>query len=319
MLGRLARNSFDSPNHLFELKWDGMRALAFIDGSSLKIFSRNGRDITSNFPELAELPAHVKSGPVIIDGEIVCLNEQNKPSFSRLQQRVQSKRIGIRRTHPVTFIAFDLLYRKGLSVMKRALVERKNLLADLLEPTDFAQACEFVENDGTAFFQATCDLGLEGIMAKEKSGLYLPGQRSAHWLKVKRVRESEFVIGGYSFGGAKRELFSSLLLGLYDSDQRLNYVGSVGTGYSESEAKRIFAVLKDIHIDARPFTSTPDVKRLIHWCDPQLVCQVEYGEFTLDGKLRYPIFIGMREDKEAVDCTLTDAPGWPRGDAITMA
>ncbi len=98
-----------------------------------------------------------------------------------------------------------------------------------------------------------------------------------------------------------------------------NYVGSVGTGYSEAEAKRIFAVLKEIHIDARPFTSNPDVKRLIHWCRPELVCQVEYGEFTLDGKLRYPIFIGMREDKEAADCTLTDAPGWPRGDAITMA
>ena len=319
MLGRLARNAFDSPDHLFELKWDGMRALVFIEGQNLKIYSRNGRDITSNFPELAELPAHVKSAPVILDGEIVCLDENNKPSFSRLQQRVQSKRIGIRRTHPVTFIAFDLLYQKGSSVMKRALVERKNLLADLLKPTDFAQACEFFENDGTAFFQATCDLGLEGIMAKQKSGLYLPGQRSPHWLKLKRVRDSEFVIGGYSFGGARKELFSSLLLGLYDAEGRLTYVGSVGTGYSDAEAKRIFAVLKDIHIDARPFTSTPDVKRLIHWCRPELVCQVEYGEFTLDGKLRYPIFIGMREDKEAADCTLTDAPGWPRGDAITMA
>ena len=319
MLGRLARNSFDSPNHLFELKWDGMRALALIDGGTLKIISRNGRDITSNFPELTEMPSHIKSAPLIIDGEIVCLDEQNKPSFSRLQQRVQSKRIGIRRTHPVTFIAFDLLYQNGLSVMKRALVERKNLLSDLLEPTDFAQVCEFVENDGTDFFQATCDLGLEGIMAKEKSSLYLPGQRSPQWLKIKRVRDSEFVIGGYSFGGARKELFSSLLLGLHDAEGRLNYVGSVGTGYTEAEAKNIFAVLKDIHIDARPFTSAPDVKRLMHWCRPELVCQVEYGEFTLDGKLRYPIFIGMREDKEAADCTLSDAPGWPRGDAITMA
>ena len=319
MLGRLARNAFDSRDHLFELKWDGMRALAFIEGNSLKIFSRNGRDITTNFPELAELPSHVKSAPVILDGEIVCLGEDNKPSFSRLQQRVHSKRIGIRRTHPVTFVAFDLLYLNGSSVMNHPLVERKNILADTLEPTEFVQACEFVENDGTAFFQATCDLGLEGIMAKEKSGLYLPGKRSPHWLKVKRVRDSEFVIGGYSFGGARKELFSSLLLGLYDPVGNLNYVGSVGTGYSDAEAKRIFAVLKETHIDDRPFTSMPDVKRLIHWCQPELVCQVEYGEFTLDGKLRYPIFIGMREDKDSADCTLTDAPGWPRGDAITMA
>ena len=319
MLGRLARHAFDSPDHLFELKWDGMRALAFIEGGALKIFSRNGRDITSNFPELADLPSQVNSAPVILDGEIVCLDEDNKPSFSRLQQRVQSKRIGIKRTHPVTFIAFDLLYQNGSSVMKHRLVERKNLLADTLKPTEFAQACEFVENDGTAFFQATCDLGLEGIMAKEKSGIYLPGKRSPHWLKVKRVRDSEFVIGGYSFGGARKELFSSLLLGLYDDDGNLNYVGSVGTGYSDAEAKRIFAVLKNSHIDARPFTSTPDVKRFIHWCRPELVCHVEYGEFTLDGKLRYPIFIGMREDKDAADCSLSDAPGWPRGDAITMA
>jgi len=319
MLGRLARNAFDSQDHLFELKWDGMRALAFIEGEALKIFSRNGRDITSNFPELAALPSLVKSAPVILDGEIVCLDEDNKPSFSRLQQRVQSKRIGIRRTHPVTFVAFDLLYLKGSSVMKRGLVERKNLLADTLKPTEFAQACEFVENDGTAFFQATCDLGLEGIMAKEKAGLYLPGQRSPNWLKIKRVRDSEFVIGGYSFGGARKELFSSLLLGLHDAEGNLNYVGSVGTGYSDAEAKRMFAVLKDIHIGTRPFSSTPDVKRLIHWCRPEMVCQVEYGEFTLDGKLRYPIFIGIRDDKEAADCTLNDAPGWPRGDAITMA
>lgn len=186
MLGRLARNAFDSSDHLFELKWDGMRALAFIEGGTLKILSRNGRNITSNFPELSEMPSHINSAPVIIDGEIVCLDEQNKPIFSRLQQRVQSKRIGIRRTHPVTFIAFDLLYQKGLAVIKRPLVDRKNMLADLLQPTDFAQTCEFVENDGTAFFQATCDLGLEGIMAKEKSSLYLPGQRSPLWLKVKR-------------------------------------------------------------------------------------------------------------------------------------
>lgn len=154
MLGRLARNAFDSPDYLFELKWDGMRAMAFIEGGEVKILSRNGRNITSNFPELFELPAQVKSNSTIIDGEIVCLDEQNRPSFSRLQHRVQSKRIGIKKTHPITFIAFDLLYQNGGSVMKRPLVERKNLLADLLEPTDVPQACEFVENDGTAFFQA---------------------------------------------------------------------------------------------------------------------------------------------------------------------
>lgn len=231
MLGRLVREPFDSAKHLFELKWDGMRALAFVEGGELRLFSRNARNITSQFPKLAEMTGQVSSSPVVLDGEIVCLDEQNRPSFSRLQQRLQAKRVGLRRSHPVHFIAFDLLYAQGRSIMKMPLVDRKNRLNQVLQPTECVQACEFVENDGTAFFEATCNLGLEGIMAKEKSSIYIPGQRSPHWLKIKRIRESEFVVGGYSFGGAK-ELFSSLLLGLYDDNGRLTYVGSVGTGFS---------------------------------------------------------------------------------------
>ena len=181
----------------------------------------------------------------------------------------------------------------------------------MLASTETVQVCEFVETDGTAFFQATCDLGLEGIMAKGKSSIYVPGQRSPHWLKVKRVRESEFVIGGYSFGGARKELFGSLLLGLHDDRGRLKYVGSVGTGFSDVEAKEIYAELQSRHTEDRPFSSQPDVKRLIYWCRPELVCRVEYGEFTPGGNLRYPIYLRLRDDKLPEDCTLTDAPGWP--------
>ena len=316
MLGRMARQPFDSPDYVYELKWDGMRALAFVEGGELTLFSRNGRNVTSQFPELADLPKQVKSSPLVIDGEIVCLDDDNHPNFSRLQQRLQAKRVGLKQRNPVNFIAFDLLYATGKSVMKEPLVIRKDRLVKVLSPTEVAQPCEFIEGEGTAFYQATCDLGLEGIMAKEKSSSYLPGQRSSHWLKIKRVRESEFVIGGYSFGGARKEFFSSLLLGLYGDDGRLIYAGSVGTGFSEAESKDLFAKLQSIHIDDRPFTTAPDVKRLIHWCQPELVCQVEYGEFTLDGKLRYPTFLRLREDKSATDCTLGDAPGWPRGDSV---
>ena len=319
MLGRMARQPFDSPNHIFELKWDGMRALAFIEGGELKLVSRNARNITTLFPELGQMPELLKSDSVLLDGEIVCLDEENRPSFSRLQQRLQSKRVNRPRINPAHFIAFDLLYVKGRSVMKEPLVQRKKRLNDVLEPTELIQACEFVETEGEAFFQATCELGLEGIMAKEKSSAYLPGKRSTHWLKIKRVRESEFVVGGYSFGGNRKELFSSLLLGLYDDNQNLVYVGSVGTGFSQQEAKLIYGVLQQLHIPDCPFSTIPDVKRLIHWCQPALVCQVEYGEFTVDGKLRYPIYLRHREDKVATDCNLTDAPGWPRGDSITVA
>ncbi len=316
MLGRLGREPFDSDDHIFELKWDGMRALAFIEAGQLRLVSRNGRDITSQFPELADLPRLVKHDSVVIDGEIVCLDQNSRPSFPLLQKRIQAKKSSRGGANPAHFIAFDLLYTQGRSVMKEPLLKRKERLQSLLTPTELIQPCEFVEADGKAFFQATCDLGLEGIMAKAKSGLYVPGQRSPDWHKIKRVRESEFVIGGYSLTGARKELFSSLLLGLYDDEQNLTYVGSVGTGFSQAEAKQIYAELASRHSDERPFSSQPDVKRLTYWCRPELVCQVEYGEFTLDGKLRYPIYLRQRDDKTPIDCSCSDAPGWPRGDAI---
>ena len=129
----------------------------------------------------------------------------------------------------------------------------------------------FVETTGTALFQATCDLALEGIMAKDKTSIYIPDQRGPHCLKVERVRESEFVIGSYSFGGARKELFSSLLLGLYDDRGRLKYVASVGTGFSDLESKEIYAELQSRHTETRPFTTQPDLKRFIYWCWPELL------------------------------------------------
>ncbi len=312
MLGQLVRKPFDSPKHIFELKWDGIRALAFIEGGELKLLSRNSRNITSQFPELGPMPQQITTDSVILDGEIVCLDDQNRPSFSLLQRRLHSTRPVSRRSRPVNFIAFDLLYSNGVSVMKEALTKRKNLLHQILTPSDQVQASEFVETDGEAFFQATCDLGLEGIMAKDKSSHYLPGRRSPSWQKIKRVRESEFVIGGYTFGGQRKELFSSLLLGLYDAQGQLICTGSVGTGFSQAEAKRLYAELQQLHVPVRSFKNAPDVKRMIFWCQPELVCQVEYGEFTMDGKLRYPVYLRLRDDKAPDDCTLEDAPGWPR-------
>ena len=132
------------------------------------------------------------------------------------------------------------------------------------------------------------------------------------------VRESEFVVGGYTFGGNRKEMFSGLLLGLYDDQEQLVYTGSVGTGFSNSEAKQIYKVLQELHIDESPFVSEPDVKKFIFWCHPLLVCQVEYGEFTPEGKLRYPVYLRPRVDKEPRDCTLSDAPGWPGNRAVSV-
>ncbi len=318
MLGRLARTPFDSPNYIFELKWDGMRGLAFVEGGELRLLSRNGRNIATQFPELGEIAKRLKSDAVVLDGEIVCLDQDNHPNFSRLQQRLQAKQVIRPRINPAHFIAFDVLYVKGRSVMREPLMQRKNLLQQVLDPTELIQVCEFVEEEGTAFFQATCELGLEGIMAKEKSSLYVPGKRSPSWSKVKRVRESEFVVGGYTFDGTRKEMFSALLLGLYDDQQQLVYTGSVGTGFSQSEAKQIYKLLQELHTPECPFISTPDLKRFIYWCHPQLVCQVEYGEFTVDGKLRYPVYLRPRVDKDPGECTLSDAPGWPGSKVLAV-
>ena len=197
MLARLARRPFDSPDHLFELKWDGIRALAFVDRGHVRLLGRNSRDITATFPELSSLPTQVDAGSAVLDGELVCLDQHGHPSYPRLARRLDKLSDRKARRDLVHFIAFDLLYLESRSMMGEPLLHRKSRLQEVLKPSEIAQACDFIEGDGEAFFQAACEHGLEGVVAKDKSSLYFPGRRSHHWLKVKRVRESEFVIGGY--------------------------------------------------------------------------------------------------------------------------
>lgn len=311
MLARLVRSPFDSPDHIFELKWDGIRALAYVESGKITFRDRNSRDITPQFPELEQLPQQVSASQAVLDGELVCLDELGRPSFALMQQRTRGSRNQQAKKPLVHYIAFDLLHLNGRSVMGEALTGRKNLLHEVLQPSDLVQPCEFIDTEGKAFFHATCELGLEGIVAKEKNSLYSPGRRSSSWLKVKRVRESEFVVGGYTFGGKRKEMFSSLLLGLYIGRGRLVYVGQVGTGFSQLEAQQLYATLQGLHTARCPFNTVPDVQKFIYWCQPKVVSQVQYGEFTPDGKLRYPVFITQRGDKAASDCTIADAPGWP--------
>jgi bifunctional non-homologous end joining protein LigD len=314
MLAALVREPFDSPDHIFELKWDGVRALAFIEGGRVRIQSRNLQNITAQYPELGALPRQVRADGVVLDGELVCLDEQGRPSLACLQRRLQQKGTRINylmRRYPVHYVVFDLLFVEGRPIMGEPLWKRKNLLHSVLEPSDAAQACEFVETDGKAFYLATCRHELEGIVAKEKNSLYFPGRRTSSWVKVKRLRDADFVIGGYSFGGRRKELFSSLLLGLYDGD-KLVYVGHVGSGFSQSDLRTIFKLLEPLHADVCPFSEVPGIQKFLQWCRPELVCQVRYGEFTIDRKLRYPVFVRLRDDKSPRECVATDAPGWPQ-------
>ena len=311
MLARLTRYPFDSADHLFELKWDGIRAFALVDGPQLKLVNRNGVEVSRHFPELSGLPRQVSSDSAVLDGELVCLDKQGHPDFAMLQLRLQ-KPEGVRsRANPVHFIACDVLRLDGGSVMGEPLVKRKNLLHQIMKPSEIAQPCEFIENDGKAFFQATCELGLEGVVAKAKESLYFPGKRSQHWLKVKRVRESEFVGGGYTFGGNKSEAFTSLILGLHDNDGQLLCVGQLATGFTKNLGRELLPRLQALHTSECPFVVPPDIRRFIYWCRPQVVCQVEYGEITEQGQLAYPVLKALRTDKSPGECTVSDAPGWP--------
>ncbi|PZC45694.1 MAG: bifunctional non-homologous end joining protein LigD [Chloroflexi bacterium] len=313
MLARLVREPFDSPDWIYELKWDGFRTVAFVEDGKVRLQSRNAKTMTSQFPEMEGLVKQVEADGLAIDGELVCLDEDGRPSIKLMQQRFQRGQGKPGTLPPVSFIAFDLLHLRGESVMGQPLQERKRLLAEVLNPSDSIIISQSVETDGKAFFQATCDLGLEGVVAKQKASLYLPGKRTWSWLKVKRVREGEFVIGGYVFGGQRKDYFSSLLLGLHDEDGKLVYVGSAGSGYSEDEVRGIYETLEPSIVEERPFVNTPEVQeKYIHWCKPELVCQVEYGEFTVDGRLRYPVYVRMRPDKSPDECVLSDVPGWPR-------
>lgn len=316
MLASLRRHPFDSPDHLYELKWDGIRALARVEGSRTTLTDRNGRDITEMFPELSEIAVQGKRNGTVLDGEIVCMDKEGRPSFPLLQERL-NHRNGRTRTDranyraQANYIVFDVLYLNGMPVMNEPLHRRKALLHQYLSSSEVVQPCAYIEREGKAFFHATCQLGLEGIVAKEKSSLYTPGKRSSAWEKVKRWRECEFTIGGYAFGGERGELFASLLLGLYNSQGALEYVGSVGAGFTKPQAKQVYSSLTNVHTDVCPFNVLPSMQKFLFWCKPELVCQVQYGEFSTDGKLRYPVYMTMREDKAPPECTLQDAPGWP--------
>ena len=310
MLARLTSESFDSNDHIFELKWDGYRAIAFVADGRLKVHSRSLKDLTGNVPELEELPDLLRHDNTVLDGELVCFDESGKPNFSLLQSRLNANPDPFRSGGPaISFVVFDVLYDDGVNVMAEPLMDRKARLAETLSKGSYTSHCEYIENEGLAFFDASIDLGMEGMIAKRKSSLYFPGQRSHDWHKVKGVFEHAFVVGGFDLVGSREDSISSLLLGLYDGD-RLRFVGGVGSGFTEDMRRGLKGVLDSIRIDEMPFDSEPDTLGQSYWCEPVAVCRVKYAEFTPQGHLRHPVFLDIADDTAALDCVLESAPGW---------
>jgi bifunctional non-homologous end joining protein LigD len=309
----------DGASWAYEVKWDGARAIVYSEGGRVTVRSRNDRDVTTSFPELADLGEFLGMSPVVLDGEIVALGEDGRPSFARLQNRLHigDPREARRRagSDPITFVAFDLLYAEGRSLMNRSYDERRAQLESLhLAGAHFTTADSFRDVSGRDVLQATVANGLEGLVAKRRDSVYRPGRRVAEWVKVKTLQTQDVVIGGWTQGkGAREKSLGALLMGIPGS-QGLHYAGKVGTGFNERDQRELLDALKGLESPSSPFVdaiSAADAK-VAHYVRPELVGEVAYGEWTPAGRLRHPRWTRLRSDKVASEVsreTEADDPG----------
>ncbi|HEY8555230.1 MAG TPA: non-homologous end-joining DNA ligase [Burkholderiales bacterium] len=291
---------------LHEIKFDGYRVIARIDGNDVRLFSRNGKDWTARLPALEKTLARLAIGRAVIDGEIVALQSDGTSSFRQLQEALATKR-----TRGLVFEAFDLLYLDGYDLTSVELAARKKVLKQLLASRGVVgnrgtvRYVHHFEGKGTELFEEVCRLGLEGIVSKRRTALYRSG-RSTDWLKVKCAQQGEFVVGGYTEGDDARSGVGQLLLGAYTEDRRLAFTGTVSNGFSAQQLRRLYQVLRSAESDRSPFSDgeQPAGLRNVHWVRPQVVVDVEFAEWTRDGIVRHPVFRGVREDREPEEVDL---------------
>jgi bifunctional non-homologous end joining protein LigD len=313
MLASVIENPFDAPDWLFEIKWDGYRAVSFIQDGSARLVSRNQNDLTPRYPELRELPKFIKAKNAILDGEVVVLDEQGRSSFSLMQQRTgiraHGRQVAPQQHLPILYYVFDLIYLNGYDLRRVNLEDRKRALKEILAPSDIVRYSDHYPGEqGTALFEVAKQKGLEGILAKKRNSCY-EERRTSEWLKIKITQTIDCVIGGYTDPEGTRQYFGSLVLGLYNDRKQLVHVGQAGTGFTYATLKQIYGVLKEIESNKNPFTGPVDAKR-VHWLKPVRVAEVKFTEWTHETsegglKLRAPVFLGLREDKNPEECTLT--------------
>ncbi len=298
----------DEAGWAFEIKWDGMRALASVDGGPLRLQSANLLVITGRFPELAPLGVALAEHRLVLDGELVAPGPDGRPDFGALQRRmhVAHPREAQRRAtlEPVTFMIFDVLHLDGHDVTPLGYRERRTLLADVVVPGPGWQLPAHHDGgDGAALLAAATDQGLEGLLAKRVDSRYEPGRRSRAWRKVKVRRRQEVVVGGWQPGEAGRAgTLGSLLVGYFEGTA-LRYAGRVGTGFSGRELRHLQGLLDGLAVPSSPFDPVPphEVSRRARWAAPELVAEVAFGEWTSAGILRHPAYLGLRADKAAAD------------------
>ncbi len=296
MLATLSPGIVEGPDWVFEEKYDGIRAVAGREDGRVKIWSRTLQDLTGGFPHIVDALTALPDGDIMVDGELVALDKEGVSRFQLLQRR------GIAGASPTRYAVFDLLEQDGRSLMSRPLSDRRAALDRLLgRRTVPLFVSRRLVNDGKAAYGEAKRLGWEGIIAKDERSLYQPGVRSPLWRKVKVRKESEFVIGGYTAPKGGREHLGALLVGLFDGP-KLRYVGKVGTGFTHETLAMLATKLEPLRTEKPPFDPAPRMKDAT-WVRPKLVAQLVYAEWTADGKLRQPTFLGLRNDKSPIECT----------------
>ena len=310
MLASIEENPFDNPNWLFEIKWDGYRVISFVENGNVRMVSRNQNDLGPRYPELRELPNLIQAKTAILDGEVVVLDEQGRPSFSLMQQRTgiraHGRQAAPRADLPIIYYVFDLIYLDGYDLRRVALDERKRVLRQVLSSGELVRYSDHHAGQGVALFQAAKQKGLEGIVAKKCNSCY-EERRSRDWLKIKITQTVDCVVGGYTDPEGARQYFGSLALGLYNDKKQLVHVGNAGTGFDQATLRQISEVLKELEIGKNPFTGSVDARN-VHWVKPERVAEVKFSEWTHETsegglKLRAPVFLGLRDDKNPEDCT----------------
>ena len=304
MLAKEASAPFSDKDWVFEIKWDGFRAITYIN-HTLSVKSRNEKELKYNFPELDELTHLARN--LVVDGEIVVMRE-GRPDFQALLERgkaVSSREIEKRSSQePATYIVFDVLEKDGKPLTKLPLIDRKKILQESVTEGKYVLLSDFIEEKGEAYYSLVMEKGLEGVIAKRKDSLYEEGLRTGSWLKIKQLKTCDCVIFGYRMGQKSREAtFGSLVIGLYADGGKPVYVGNVGTGFTEEMLRSLSEKFESLRTSSKaPFAV--EMEEMVTWLEPKLVCEVAYQVVTRDMRLRMPRFKGLRDDKSPEECTI---------------
>lgn len=293
MLATLTEKPFDDADWLFEMKWDGYRAITEWKKGKLKLYSRNGLSFIHKYPVIAEALTTLPHD-AILDGEIVVLDEKGRPRFQKLQDYDNDPRA------PIVYCLFDLLFLQGKDCRGLPLLQRKELLKKLLtgHKGNILRYSDHVKESGKKFFKHVVKLDFEGMVAKKADSLYTCGIRTDEWLKVKHHNSKEAVIAGFTEPRRSRKYFGALILGEYNKNS-LRYIGHTGTGFTHEGLKELWTNMQALVIPQSPFNETVKVNMPVTWIKPALVCEVKYTEETNEGILRHPVFLGLRVDKSA--------------------